>query len=70
MTESTTDCRSEEGITVGLIDSLISISRILAKRDLNSPAVLEALKDLQSDSDVKIIIPRPALKTFNIADAV
>lgn len=52
------DCRSEEGITVGLIDSLISISRVLSKRDLsgNSVAVREALKDLLQDSDLKLIL--------------
>jgi hypothetical protein len=50
-----TDCRSEEGITVGLIDSLISISRILSKRDMSSGAVQEALKDLHNDEDVDYI---------------
>lgn len=32
--DTSTDCRSEEGITVGLCDSLIAIARVLAKRDL------------------------------------
>lgn len=50
-----TDCRSEEGVTVGLIDSLISISRILSKRDMSSGAVQEALKDLHKDEDVDYI---------------
>lgn len=47
-----TDCRSEEGITVGLIDALISICRILAKRDLTTPQAGEALLDLRQDEDV------------------
>lgn len=52
MQEVTTDCRSEEGITVGLIDALISIARVLAKRDLRKhKAVREALKDLDNDED-------------------
>ncbi len=44
MPDTHTDCRSEEGITVGLVDALISILRVLAKRDLTTPAVREALK--------------------------
>lgn len=51
-----TDCRDEDGITVGLIDSLISISRVLAKRDFSSDSVKEALKDLGQDEDVSKII--------------
>jgi len=47
---------TEEGITMGLIDAIISISRILAKRDLNSPLVQESLKDLRIDDDVKFVI--------------
>lgn len=53
--ETTTDCRSEEGITVGLVDAIISISRVLAKRDLSPHAVQEALKDLAADEDARKI---------------
>lgn len=49
-------CRSEEGITVGLIDSIISISRILAKRSFENRDVVEAFKDLADDEDLKTII--------------
>jgi hypothetical protein len=56
MAETHTDCRSEEGITVGLIDSLIVTARVLAKRDLLSPAIIEALRDLASDEDVERIM--------------
>lgn len=55
----TTDCRSEEGITVGLIDSVIALSRVINQRlrVLNlTPAVEEALKDLASDADLKNIL--------------
>lgn len=52
----TTDCRSEDGITVGLIDALISIARVLAPRDLQDPAVQEALKDLAQDEDIARIV--------------
>lgn len=57
---SNTDCRTEEGITVGLIDSLITISRVLApilKKEL-PPSVREALSDLQSDEDLAFIMNR------------
>jgi hypothetical protein len=56
MAETYTDCRSEEGITVGLIDAMIVTARILARRDFTSPAVIEALKDFVSDLDVQKII--------------
>lgn len=47
------DCRSEEGITIGLIDSIISICRILARRDLEqTDNIKEALIDLAHDEDV------------------
>jgi hypothetical protein len=55
----TTDCRSEEGITVGLIDALIALSRVVNQRlkvlQL-TPAVEEAIKDLKSDTDLKNIL--------------
>jgi hypothetical protein len=56
MTETVTDCRTEEGVTVGLIDSLITICRILRRRDLSSPAIQEALKDLAQDEDLRFCL--------------
>jgi hypothetical protein len=52
----TIDCRSEAGVTMGLIDAMISIARIAAKRDLKNPAVQEALKDLAEDEDIKQVL--------------
>jgi hypothetical protein len=51
-----TDCRSEVGITVGLIDSIISISRVLSKRSIHDPAIKEALMDLAGDEDLGKIL--------------
>lgn len=52
-----TDCRTEVGITVGLIDSLISISRILKNRiDTDNEEIIGALADLQDDEDLKKIL--------------
>ena len=62
MAETTTDCRSEIGITVGLIDGIISISRVLARMDLTHPDVCEALADLQTDEDLRKII---AARTYS-----
>lgn len=50
------DCRSELGITVGLVDALISICRVLAKRDLSPRDVQEALRDMATDDDLKYIL--------------
>lgn len=57
--ETTTDCRTEVGITVGLIDSLISISRILKNRiDTTDEDILGALADLRDDEDLKKILTK------------
>lgn len=50
------DCRSEEGITVGLVDALITTARVLATRDLSLPAVREALADLRDDESVAAVL--------------
>lgn len=52
---TSTDCRDEQGVTVGLVDALISIARVLAQRDLQDPVVQEALKDLAQDEDMEKI---------------
>jgi len=54
--ENITDCRAEEGITVGLIDAIIAIARIASKRDLRPKVVREALADLQDDEDVAFLL--------------
>jgi len=50
------DCRSEVGVTVGLVDGVIAICRVLASRDLSAPEVREALKDLRADEDLNILL--------------
>lgn len=50
------ECKSIDGVTIGLIDSLITISHVLARRDLSSYEVREALADLQSDKDARALI--------------
>lgn len=46
------DCKSDEGITVGLIDALMSLAAVLRGRDLTGPHSREALKDLSVDQDL------------------
>lgn len=50
------DCRSENGVTIGLIDSIISVARILRHRDFNAPQINEALLDLRSDEDIQFLL--------------
>ncbi len=54
-----TDCRSQEGVTVGLIDAVIAVARVLAPRlkdgGLAEP-VREALRDLRQDEDVRAVV--------------
>jgi len=47
-----TDCKTEEGITVGLIDAMMSIARVLRDRELHSEVVQEALQDIRDDDDM------------------
>ncbi len=55
MSEEVQSCRSEEGITVGLVDALIGIMRVLAARDLSPQPVQEALADLLDDPDFRTV---------------
>lgn len=52
-------------ITVGLIDSIVVIARVLAERDLSSNAAKDALIDLCEDEHVQALLTsvndRPAL---------
>lgn len=51
-----TDCRTEVGITVGLIDSLISTCRVLKPRLTNDDEIKGALEDLYDDEDLDFIL--------------
>lgn len=62
MADTYGDCRSEEGVTTGLIDAVISIARVLARRDFTPPAVREALADLRADEDVAALLAAAALR--------
>lgn len=50
------DCRTQDGITIGLIDGMIATCRILRDRDFSNHDVKEALKDLATDGDLEFIL--------------
>lgn len=55
-----TDCRQPDGVTVGLIDALIAVGRVLRPR-LTGPipaAIAEALADLRDDEDLAAVLAR------------
>lgn len=56
MNISDSDCRTDEGITIGLIDGVIAICRVLRKRDLSSPNIQEALLDMSGDEDIAFVL--------------
>jgi hypothetical protein len=53
---ATIDCRSEEGLTIDSIDSIITACKWISGRDLSHPGVVEALKDLQSTPELKVLL--------------
>lgn len=53
---TSTDCRTEVGVTVGLVDAVITMCRVLVTRPLVDPEVVEALADLRSDEDVRAVV--------------
>lgn len=65
MNHTSTDCRSEEGVTVGLIDAIMTMSRLLSRRNLSHPAVQEALKDLNADEDLQMLLETAARMYYN-----
>lgn len=53
------DCREEHGITIGAIDSIITLARLIVHRNFENPNIKSALRDLQSDEDLKYILNYP-----------
>lgn len=49
-------CDSESGITVGLIDSILTAAKVLRNRSLTDKGVREALKDLADDADLRRLL--------------
>lgn len=53
------DCRTSDGVVIGLIDGIIAMCRVIASSDLSSMEIQEALKDLVNDEDLKIMLNQP-----------
>ena len=58
--ETYTDCRSEIGITVGIIDAIITLCRLLHERDMSGDEVVQALRDLRHDENFAGLLRRMA----------
>lgn len=56
MDVTTIDCRTPEGIIVGLIDGMIAMARIIKNSELHTDAITAALKDFSQDEDVQWMI--------------
>jgi len=56
---TSTDCRTEEGVTVGLIDAVITLARVLRGQNFHTLAIHEALKDMRGDEDVRWLLGLP-----------
>jgi hypothetical protein len=54
--EIVVDCRSEVGITIGLLDTIMVAASVLHGRDLRDPQVQEALKDLRQSPELRRIL--------------
>lgn len=63
MEQTYSDCKTENGITIGLVDAVISILRVLSPRDLTHPYVVAALTDLKGDPDYAKLVE--TLSTIN-----
>lgn len=53
--EITTDCKSPDGITVGIIDAIITLCHLLQSRSIDSQEAKEALRDLLTDDSFKYL---------------
>lgn len=61
VTESHTDCRTDNGVAVGLLDGIISQVRVLRKHyewELASSEARAALADMASDEDIRWLLRR------------
>lgn len=53
---TSSDCRTEKGVSIGLVDAIIAILRVLKDRDLSDADIQEALKDFVGDEDLKTVL--------------
>jgi hypothetical protein len=56
MSRTSAKTPAEIAITVSVVGGIITLARLLAKRDLNSPEVRLALADLRADEDLAHVL--------------
>lgn len=54
--DTTIDCRSEEGLTIGLIDSILTAASLLVSREMQDPAIREAIEDLRQSPELRELL--------------
>lgn len=65
----TLDRQSEEMVTIGLIDSILTMARLLSPRPLLHPAVVEALQDLHDDFDLRAVLTASEFAAQRISES-
>lgn len=58
---SAVECRSEDGITVGLIDTILNCALLLSGRDQSAQCVRDALQDLRTCKEM-----RDAMRSYEL----
>jgi len=64
MPKNSTDCRTPPGVEVGLIDGIIAQCRVIRKIHSDTFPVIEALKDLREDEDVKWVFRKKTMDKY------
>ncbi len=54
--EEEISCRSDEGVTVGIVDAIITSLRLLKTRNLKPQSIQEALLDIGDDPDFDYLL--------------
>lgn len=53
---SRTDCRTKDGVRVGILDAIVTLCRCLPRGGLTTCAVDEALRDIAGDEDFAYLL--------------
>lgn len=61
-----TNCRSAEGITTGLIDTIINSSYLLSKRSLTGASTKDALQDMRTCRELRELMRTYELNELEI----
>jgi len=57
MVDEPLDCKSEPGLVVGMIEAIMTLAAMIwEKLPSDHPAVIEALRDLRTDPDLRSLL--------------